>query len=62
MLHVVATHGRRDPVLPFAGAEALRDLLTEAGVDLTFVPHNGVHEIPQIAVDALSKLARDRLG
>jgi phospholipase/carboxylesterase len=61
-LHVAQTHGRRDPLLPFSLAEELRDILTEAGADLRFVAHNGGHEIPQTALDALADLARARLG
>ncbi len=61
-IHAIVTHGRRDPVLPFFGSEAIRDLLEKNGATLKFVPHNGVHEIPQSAVDALSGLAKERLG
>ncbi len=60
-IHAIVTHGRRDPILPFAGSEALRDLLVSNGADVEFVPHNGQHEIPQAALDALAKLARARL-
>ncbi len=61
-IHAIVTHGRRDPILPFEGAEALRDLLTGAGARVAFVPHGGAHEIPQVAAEALVKLAQDRLG
>ncbi len=59
-LHVAMTHGRRDPLLPFSLAEELRDILIGAGADLKFVAHNGGHEIPQAALDALAQLARGR--
>lgn len=61
-IHAIVTHGRRDPILPFAGGEALRDLLVEYGADVRFVPHNGAHEIPESALAALTELARARLS
>lgn len=60
-LHAFMAHGRRDPILPFGRAEVLRDILQEAGARVTFVPHNGAHEIPQIVVDGLGQFARERL-
>jgi phospholipase/carboxylesterase len=60
-IHAIVAHGRRDPVLPFFGSEALRDLLTKHGATVTFVPHNGMHEIPNVALEALAKLAKERL-
>jgi phospholipase/carboxylesterase len=44
-LPVLQTHGRLDPILPFDGAEALRDMLTEAGLTVEFIPFNGPHTI-----------------
>ena len=61
-LHVLASHGRRDPILPFAGAEALVALLRAAGAEVTFLPFNGQHEIPGSVLDALAKLCRTRLA
>jgi phospholipase/carboxylesterase len=55
-LPVLQTHGHRDPLLPFADAEKLRDLLLGAGADLRFVPFPGGHELPPITLDAVSKL------
>ena len=49
-------------MLPFEGAEAIRDLLETNGADVRFIPHNGVHEIPQVAVDALADLAKARVS
>ena len=54
-LHVLQSHGRRDPVLPFAGGEALRELLKAGGAEVEFVPFNGEHGI---ALEALQKLAQ----
>lgn len=61
-LSVLMTHGRRDPILPFGRAEALRDMMKTAGANVTWVQHNGAHEIPQIALDALTTFTRDRFG
>jgi phospholipase/carboxylesterase len=61
-MHVLVTHGRRDPLLPFAAAEALRDLLAGAGAEVEWAPHGGQHEIPQAALERLGGFARQRLG
>jgi len=58
----IMSHGRRDPILPFETGEALRDLLLKHGAKVTFVPHNGAHEIPPPALEALATLARERLA
>jgi phospholipase/carboxylesterase len=60
-MHVLMTHGRRDPILPFVGAEALANLLRDASATVTFVPHGGGHEIPDSALAALETFARERL-
>jgi phospholipase/carboxylesterase len=60
-LHALLTHGRSDPLLPFEGAEALRDLLVAGGADVEWVAHRGQHEIPPAALDALGAFARKRL-
>lgn len=52
-LPVFQSHGRQDPVLPFAAAEWLRDLFVEAGMQHQFVPFTGGHSIGE---DALLKL------
>jgi phospholipase/carboxylesterase len=52
--HVFQAHGHSDPVLPFRGAELLRDLLTEAGLVVEFLPFPGGHTI---TLDALQELA-----
>ena len=49
-------HGRQDPLLPFAGAEALRDLLETAGHEVTFLPFDGGHGIPHAALAAFAGL------
>ncbi|ADO69593.1 alpha/beta hydrolase [Stigmatella aurantiaca] len=53
-LPVFQGHGRSDAVLPFQGAERLRDLLTQAGLAVEFLPFDGPHTI---APEELEKLA-----
>ena len=61
-LSALISHGRRDPLLPFGRAEALRDMMKAAGASVSWVAHNGAHEIPQGVVDALGQFARERLA
>ncbi len=55
-LPVLQSHGRADPVLPFAIAERLRDELSTAGLPVEFIPFNGGHGIPGPAADGLARL------
>jgi phospholipase/carboxylesterase len=57
-MKVVVSHGKVDPILPFAQAENLRDFLSRAGLDVKWVPFHGQHEIPPPALDALAALIR----
>jgi phospholipase/carboxylesterase len=52
---IFMSHGRRDPLLPFAFAEALRDQARAAHHDVTWVPFDGGHEIPMVALTGLAK-------
>jgi phospholipase/carboxylesterase len=61
-LRVFQSHGRRDPILPFAGAEALGALLDGAGAQRTFVPFGGQHEIPYPVIDGVGAFLRGVLG
>ncbi|MDB4989330.1 MAG: Phospholipase/carboxylesterase family protein [Myxococcaceae bacterium] len=54
-LPILQTHGQRDPILPYADAERLRDMFLSAGADLTFVSFPGGHELPPITLEALTK-------
>jgi phospholipase/carboxylesterase len=53
---VFQSHGTHDPILPFAGAEALRDLLREAGAEVEFLKFAGPHTIPPGALIATGRL------
>jgi phospholipase/carboxylesterase len=52
-MRVLQSHGRADPILPFAGGEYLRDLLREAGLDVEWLAFAGGHGIPDAVVDRL---------
>ena len=52
-LKVLQSHGRADPILPFAGGEYLRDLLREGGLEVEWVPFGGGHGIPDGLLDRL---------
>ena len=60
-LRVFQSHGRRDPVLPYAGAEALRDVLTAAGASVEFHGFAGQHEIPYPVLEGLGAFLGQRL-
>ena len=60
-LRVLQSHGTQDPLLGFAQAQALRTLLTEAGLKVEFVPFAGGHTIPLNALEKLSALLDDTL-
>lgn len=53
-LPLFQSHGRQDAILPFAWGEALRGLLEEAGMNVTWVPFNGPHGIPGEVAAALT--------
>jgi phospholipase/carboxylesterase len=55
---VVMSHGRGDPLLPFAIAELLRDRLGGAGALVDWHPFDGGHEIPEDVIDAASRRIR----
>ena len=52
-LPVLQSHGRDDPLLSYAQAEQLRDLLRGAGLVVRFEPFNGGHGIAPNVLDAL---------
>lgn len=57
-LPVLMSHGRRDALLPYHAAETLRDLLVDAGAQLTWVPFDGGHEIPPPLLDEVEAVIR----
>ena len=57
-LRVLQSHGTIDPLLPFEAAVWLRDLLTESGAGVEFLPFDGMHTIPAEAVTASARLIK----
>ncbi len=50
---IYQTHGKQDPVLPYAGAVELKEILSQVD-DYEFYDFNGGHELP---LDVLTKLS-----
>jgi phospholipase/carboxylesterase len=61
-LPVFQSHGRYDDILPFQAAERLRDLLTEAGLALEFLPFDGPHTLAPEEIHRLADFLVARLG
>lgn len=59
-LQVLQSHGTHDPVLPYAGAEALRDLLTHAGLKVNFMKFNGGHGLDSDVLEALAHFIAEK--
>jgi len=57
-LPVLQSHGYRDPILPYAGAEWLLKMLTDAGLSVEFVPFDGMHTIPPEALERFAKMLK----
>jgi phospholipase/carboxylesterase len=52
---VFVSHGRQDPVLPFAEGASIEAVLTPHGYPVTFFPFDGGHEIPSAVVARLHR-------
>jgi phospholipase/carboxylesterase len=57
-LPVVQSHGAYDPVLPYAQAQRLCAILRDGGLDVTWIPFDGQHEIPPPVVDGVGAFLR----
>jgi phospholipase/carboxylesterase len=57
-LPVFQSHGRADAHLSFVVAESLQRELVDAGLDVTWVPFDGAHEVPLVALRALRKFLK----
>jgi phospholipase/carboxylesterase len=55
-LPTLVSHGERDPDLAFSAGTALRDCLTSAGANVTWVPFPDAHEIPLVVWRHVRKL------
>lgn len=60
-LPVFQAHGRYDDLLPIQTAERLRDLLTEAGLDVEFLPFDGPHTLMPEELERLADFLVKRL-
>jgi phospholipase/carboxylesterase len=61
-LPVFQSHGTVDPLLPFASAEALRDLLAGAGLGVEFHAFDDGHTIPPEVLGALAEFLVKKLS
>ena len=61
-LTVLQSHGTRDPILPYAGAKALEQLLVDAGLRVQFTTFSGGHGIDGAVLEALSGLVAAKLA
>jgi len=61
-LNVFQSHGRRDPILPFTGADALEAVLTGAGARVRRVNHGGGHELPGEVLSGLRAFLDERFA
>ncbi len=59
---VFISHGRLDPILPFAAARQLYEEFSRAGWNTSFVPFEGSHGIPRQIVSAISNAVGGWLG
>lgn len=57
-LPVFVAHGRQDRVLAFAHTERFVTTMREAGLEVMWVPFDGVHDIPADVVRALNQFLR----
>lgn len=55
-LQIVQSHAVDDAILPYSGAEALREMLTAAGHSVDFLRFRGGHSIPEPAIRAAARL------
>lgn len=54
-LRVLLAHGRRDDVLPYTASVRLATLMRGAGLDVTWLPFDGGHDMPAEVVEALNR-------
>ena len=53
---IFQSHGTKDALLAFSGAERLRDFLLAAGAEVGFMPFPGGHELPPPVLAGLGDL------
>ena len=57
-LPIFIAHGRRDSVLPFERMERFQARLKAFGLNVTWLPFDGDHSIPDEVVDGMSAFVR----
>jgi phospholipase/carboxylesterase len=61
-LPIFIAHGRNDRVLPFAIMERFQQRLKAFGLNVTWVPFDGDHEIPAVVIDRASAFIQHVVG
>lgn len=61
-LQVLQSHGYYDPILPYSGAVALRDLFLDNGFEVKFIEFPGMHEIRSEVLQETLQLLKKILG
>ncbi|WP_428265322.1 alpha/beta hydrolase [Haliangium sp.] len=61
-LPVFQSHGQSDPLLAFRAAEALHGHMQEAGLQVSWHPFAGAHEIPLPVLQGLAGFLREQLA
>lgn len=61
-LPIFIAHGRHDSVLPFATMERFQARLKTFGLDVTWMPFEGGHEIPEAVIHAASGFVNRIVG
>ncbi len=61
-LRVLQSHGTVDPILPFEAANWLRELFADSGLDVEFIPFQGIHTIPLEAIQLSATLIDEVLS
>jgi phospholipase/carboxylesterase len=61
-LRVLQSHGRADPILPFAGGEYLCELLRSGGLEVEWIPFGGGHGIPDGVLERLGPFVSEVSG
>ena len=63
LMPIFIAHGRQDGVLPFATMKRFQERLKATGLNVTWFPYDGGHDIPDEVIVALNVfLARIKLG
>ncbi len=59
---VLLSHGREDPVVPYAASEAVLNTLTQAGATVRLLPFSGGHTIDQAVLPEIASFVRHCLA